>query len=715
MALLAVALPAQESPAQRPEEVVKLDTFKVSTTLGKYAEVTSSSATKFPVDVKDIPSTVQVMNAAFIDDINAETLGDIYPYVVGMSQNSTAINDFNLRGFSSTGGGPSNLHSIQFDGLPGLTSRHGSPGASNVDRVEVLRGPASLLYGRIQPGGLINVVTKRPQAKQQVTVSGSMMTYDGYTSNFGVDNGYTVTVDATGAIDAQAHSMYRLIVNREDINSFRNYVGDDNWFIYPSYTYRWSADTSLTLQMEISREKHLFDSVLVAPFNNIDNLPAYNTTYQEPTDMEFDNGVAGSVFFKHVFHNGWTLEASTRSTFQAAARQMLVQNTLNSVLPVENSTVVRVLQHIKNQNHYDFGDVHVSGNLGEGFLKHTILLGASYGDQSQDQNRFGFGNKVPAINVYNPVIGVTPYPPDGTGLNHVGIQGTDYGMYASDYLKFGDHWRALAGIRWDGSKNTNTDLITGRINKQDGSKGLPQLGLIYDTGSVSLYGSYAGSYFPNTLTAYDANNNSNFPPLTATQVEVGAKSDFRDHTVSVSLAAYKIHMKNVLEATTAFTAQGNPISILSGAQETRGLELQGSWLPVPNWQFSLGSSYMPFAKTLESTNPALVGLRLANNPKFQNSFWTRYNVPDGRLRGLGVGLGIINQSGRSSGTSAATFISSPGYTRVNPSLYFKWRNYSVSLSVQNLLQQKHILALASPIKVVPGEPRKIVFSLKTSF
>ena len=221
--LLPVAgLCAQEAaPANPPAgEVVQLQTFTVTTAIGKYVESMTSAGSKLPMDMKELPNTVQVLNASFLNDTLAQNLDDVYGYVVGMTRVATGATDFNLRGFTSNGAGL-NLHNMQVDGLPGLTTRFGSPNTSNIERVEVLKGPASMLYGLINPGGMINLVTKVPKEKRSTTVTGTLSTYAGDISSLGDKFSYSGTLDTTGPIDAGKHWLYRLIVKGEDRDSFR--------------------------------------------------------------------------------------------------------------------------------------------------------------------------------------------------------------------------------------------------------------------------------------------------------------------------------------------------------------------------------------------------------------------------------------------------------------------------------------------------------------
>jgi iron complex outermembrane receptor protein len=196
---LAVRLAAQAAP-KPAEEVVRMEEFKVTSMIGTYAETTSSAVAKIPLDLRDLAQAVQVLNTNFLGDLRALTMDDVYPYIVGLACESNQNTSFQLRGMSM-GTGNSAI-STQVDGLPGTSSRYGSPTTANVERVEVLRGPTSVMYGQANPGGLLNMVTKKPKEIRQGLLSVGVATFAGHTSDFGSDVSFINMLDVTGPIDA---------------------------------------------------------------------------------------------------------------------------------------------------------------------------------------------------------------------------------------------------------------------------------------------------------------------------------------------------------------------------------------------------------------------------------------------------------------------------------------------------------------------------------
>lgn len=714
LAPVASLLAQTAAPAAPQGETVQLEKFTVTTAIGKYVETATSAGSKIPMDLHELPNTVQVLNASFLNDTLAQNLDDVYGYVVGMTRVATGATDFNLRGFTSNGAGL-NLHNLQVDGLPGLTTRFGSPNTSNLERVEVLKGPASMLYGLINPGGMINLVTKVPQEKRGTSVTGTFSTYAADISSFGAKFSYSGTLDTTGPIDQGKHWLYRLIVKGEDKDSFRKNNFYTNFYLYPSLTYRWSNDTSLTLQAEMIKEKRLADYVgLVVPFNDLAYLPAFDTNYNNPTDYERDEGEALSTSFRHNFSNGWTLRFASRMAVNENGRQQLDFNLLTSKLPVETSTYRRAYRHFLpgRNNTVDFYDANLYGDFTTGAVKHTVLVGASYDLDEQNTNRAAQGPNVAVIGVYATPAPVA-YPADGTGAQVTNTDYKNFSGYLSDHLTIGRHWRPSFGLRYEKQKGHTINRTTGVASSGNAASLVPSAGLLYlVTNQLSVYASYSESFIPNSLTAFDANDRNGFDPETANQIEIGSKAEFLDGKLNATISLYDIRKENVLQATGTFTPAGNAISQLNGGERSKGIEIQAAWQPMPHWQMQAGVSFQQ-ATITASTTPALVNSRILDSPRTTANFWTRYNVPDGAWRGLGLGLGVTYQGSRP--TSLAPIVL-PSNTLVDTAVYYQWRRFNLAVNVANALDRKYIASSSVNRRgLVPGLPRTVTLTLRVNF
>ncbi|MDB6165308.1 MAG: ferrichrome-iron receptor, partial [Lacunisphaera sp.] len=458
---------AQTAAASADDKVVVLETFQVSTTISTYAQQNSSTGSKVPVQQRDLPATVQVMNASFIGDLRAQTTEDIYPYVIGMSRESNQANTFTLRGMSESLG--NSLQSVQIDGMPGLSSRYGAPSTASIDRLEILKGPASVLYGQANPGGLLNIVTKKPQAVRHNVLTTAVASYAGMTSGLGSDVGFTTSLDSTGPLDANKHWLYRLIVNYDLPESFRNDVFGRAFHVFPMLTYAPDSDTELTLQLEYGHETRVHDDGMPTPFNLVANLASMEIVYNSPNDRDFDDGYVGVLTFKKILANKWTMHAAYRSVYFSGGRFALEFQSIASKTPLDTSTVTRRLRNQGNYRRYNFLDWNIYGDLGPENFRHTLLVGVNGGREFNDLPRFAFGPSVAPINYYHPA-NDTPYPtvnfpvagstngvvtsttPPTTGLPTRVLRIATYDNYAgyvSDQIKIGSHWHAALGLRYE--------------------------------------------------------------------------------------------------------------------------------------------------------------------------------------------------------------------------------------------------------------------------
>jgi len=277
--------------AMAAEEAQSVETVVVVGQQNSYLNPSVSTATKTAIDPLETATTVNVINRQFLDDIRAERLSDAYGYTTGLSSTGPSANDFTLRGMKA------DLNSIQVNGLPGLASRFGSPTTANVERVEILKGPASILYGQIQPGGLVNIVTKKPQEVASISYDVSGQTFATDVSSIGDDNSFTGTIDATGPLNESKSWLYRFIATAEDTHSYRDDAGAENYYIFPSLTYRHNAVTDVTFGLELQSESRVADQGLFVLNNDINQIASVDTNYQSSDDTNNDEGLVAFASF----------------------------------------------------------------------------------------------------------------------------------------------------------------------------------------------------------------------------------------------------------------------------------------------------------------------------------------------------------------------------------------------------------------------------------
>ncbi|MEY2877663.1 MAG: hypothetical protein RLZZ15_43 [Verrucomicrobiota bacterium] len=736
-ALTAPLASAQAPAAKSDDEVVKLEAFKVSTTLDSYAQSSSSMASKLPMDVKELASSLSILNSAAITDRNAVILTDVVAYVVGATASQNSVNGFSFRGFPNTG---SYTQNIQFDGLMGATLKKGGSSASNVDSLEFLKGPNGVLYGQMNPGGLLNIVTKNPKEIRENTVRVTVGTFSGAFSDFGRRHTETVSLDSTGPVGQSKRLFYRLVVDVGHSPNSRPGNWNNASSIYPALTYKWSPQTFLTLKGEISQDFRRQDDGVIPIFTNntaFGPTATYftaplNTVYQETRDKATDRGQAGALRFQTVIGD-WTVRVNGRSVWHLDVVRELTVNNANTFNPTSTfarptSTLRRQYNYVKNGHRYNFVDANIYRVFTAGKIKQTLLGGLGGGGEFFGNARLAFGPNqtvAQAIALTNPIIDqVADYPAVPAGVtNQVTWQGA-LGAYVSDQIKIGDKLNLSLGLRRDrqrvhGQNTLNPTLTTFATELKANTR---QLGAVYAiTPQISAYGSWSESIKPQTNIAYDVNGNSNFPPETGEQYEGGLKFSTPSRHVNITLATYEITRTNVVVPSgTNFTVPtgsatvGQAISRLDGKQTSKGTELEVQWQPIPNWQLQAGYAYSKAIIAASTRNPTSVGLDLANAPRKSASFWTRYNFAQGGLKGLGVGTGLVYVGDAWAGDPTTTvYYRLASWSRVDSSVYYKWSRYNVALNIQNLLDRRYIASAQSALTLNIGEQRKFTLSIST--
>jgi len=739
------ALAQTATPTNTADDVVRLDAFQVTTTLGHYTDTVSVSAMKVPIPQINLPFSVQGLNAAFLADVRTSRLEDAFGYITGLNKQGDAANQFSLRGFSAAG---SNLQSLQIDGLPGPTSRFASPPSINVERLEVLKGPTSVLYGQANPGGLLNVITKSPQATRRTTLSTFVSTFAGQTSSFAEANSYTVSLDTTGAIDGAKKWLYRLIVSYEDQDSFRDYYYQKNKYFYPSLTYRWSADTFITFKGDLIREERQANDGLAVPFLNVAFLPPVNVSYTAPDAIDKDSGESLTAVFQTRVLDRWTARATYRATYHTdsrsaleAAQQAIVSNAADYTL----STIGRRFRLQENVKRYNFVDANIFGSVGPETFKHMVIVGVNGGKEWLDTDTIAQGGTNPAltpVNLYRsvPDIGVGSTFP--TAFTNAGLTAQrrrqtpfwNYGFYASDHMTLGRYFDASLGVRYDrqDSYQKTTARATGIATglKQQATKTVPSAGLVFHpTPGFSLYASYCEGFKPQAPGNVDINDNPGFPSETSSQIEFGVKADAFDRRLTGGIGVYEIKKENVLTGTGTTSPTGSPIANLSGLQESKGVEVNVAYQPKPYWQIQVGYTYID-ARVKTSTTAILPGALLDNTPRNAGNLWTRYNVPKGPFKGLGFGYGFIYSGQRQAiitnvpttitinpitrAVTATGRLELPGFSRSDLAVYYRRGRLDYAVNVGNIFDRRFIAGAipADATRLKPGDPRKITFSVK---
>jgi len=692
----------------------------------RFISAAGSSAMKMNLPARDTPFSISTYSQSFIHAVEAQEVSSLYPYMTGIERAGNTGYDIVFRGFSS---GANDTNSILVDGLPGLGTRFGSPVTIGVERIDVVRGPASVINGQEQPGGFINLVTKKPQVEPSYELSATGTGYSGQGIGIGEKPGFDVAGDATGPIAGNDHFLYRLVVDDTNQDTFRAFSYNRNLYIAPSLTWRFTDATKLTLAYNYQRLRFSYDTYLVVPNNDITQVAPITTRYQQPSDYETEQGSTVSSFFDHSFANGFSFHVATRDVWHTDKAQGYDVVGFDTKRPGYLTRRARG-QLNKRGNHSI--DAHLLMPLDLYGIKQQMVVGLADSRTTADLDRLQFFNAPSTgpqsldISIYNPdyngvpALSTLPLYAKGQGsnLNDRYSVTDEFGAYMADMITFSQHWKASLGVRYSTDKQrtqgeaTVSTLASPEVEKTN-HKVLPMGGIVYQPNdNFSLYASYATSFVPPSPTALDVNGVNSFVPTFATQYEIGEKDDFLHGRVSSTLALYRIEETDTLNAV---TSPAGTYYVQVGKALSKGAEFEINARPLPNWQLTAGAAYTN-ARVTDSTVPQQVGAREPNVPIMAEHLWSRYQFTTRALNGLGWGLGLIHEGERQGflPTAKAAPLSMPGYNRVDTALYYDYGDYTFTFKIENVLDKTYYQSsgLTGDIALTPGNPRMFTLSAR---
>ena len=674
--------------AQDVQPVEELETVTVIGTRERaYRAVVAPTANKSDTSVKETPFSIQTVTRELIEDRGVTTFGEAVRTVPGLTPQVGwgGSNDrFRLRGFATSANLKNGFRRSVFAPVDELV---------NIEQIEVLKGPASALYGRFEPGGVVNLVTKKPLATDRTQFDFSV----------GSDDFYRATVDTTGGISDTLR--YRLTGSWQDNNSFRDFVDAQTTFVSPVFQWTLSPDTRLTAEFEFGKRKSAFDR----GFGNSPlflDVPIRNNYAERDARLDNDSSVA-SLTLDHRLASGWDLRAGVQMSYAKTDALWYPYG----FSPIDMTDPSNPMVNRRKQRSIDKQtDVNLMAELSKRFelggMRHRVLIGADASrdrwDFTADANigPFGFPTNLP-IDLYNPVHGNTvagPLLPYDSSL----YTGRSIGLYVQDEIELSKQWRVLLGLRHDRAHSTaRADyLIVDDTLKRDDNATSPRIGVTFTPSeAVSFYASWAKSFLVEPFNGM-LRSGSLPAPSKGEQFEVGAKFSLLDGRLEPTLAVFDIRRKNgVVSDPTDFD-----YVVQVGEQRSRGWELDLPFTITPQWR--LLASYTDLkAEVTEDTDPALQGKLLANAPRRTASFWSTYDL-GGTAQGLSIGLGA-NYVGARQANSSNSF-ELPAYTRWDANATYRFgenQRYKLQFTIQNLTDKRYYDSGGAFVPTYPGAPR----------
>jgi iron complex outermembrane receptor protein len=666
------------------------------------------SALKIDTPVRDIPLSVQSYTSSFMKAIESSNVADLYNYTTGVSRSGQTGVDFVIRGIRA-----SNTGNIQYNGLPGLAARFNSPSTENVERIEILKGPSSVLYGQAQPGGVINIVTKKPQAERANVLDIRGGSFLGRDASFGDRNKYRLGGDFTGPIDKGRKLLYRLVASYDSEQTFRDSADNKDLYIVPSLSWLGWEGAIVNFEVEYRRTRTALDSGLVAPRNDITLVAPIHVRYQEPADFLNEDGKTATLTVKKLFGAGVTWSASWRSVWHQDDTKGFENLGITGL-----TTVTRRDRHQLNSRRYHYLDTTLAKTVATGSVRHKLLFGINGGYELTDFDRVQFASGASLnVDLFAPVYGAAELPLRAD--THRYTPAWSYGTYLTDQIELSPRWKGLAGLRYDRRDSEERELrINPRVRSKSSDAVLPVVGLVFQPNPIwSLYGSFATSFTPPPPGVMDARGENPFGPERGRQFEAGVKADLGGGRGEASLSLFEITKDDVL-----ITLVAGSVNDQIGQERSRGLEATLSHRILDNWQAIAGYTFTDSTVTKDS-DLVRVGSRIANAPRHSANLWSRYDVKDGRLKGLGVGVGLV-YSGERAGTirgstSNLPVLKLPSYFRVDAGLYYVADRYELTARMVNLTDElyyeSNLGTTTTSLNIRPGAPRTATLSMRVKF
>ncbi|HGK4770799.1 TonB-dependent siderophore receptor [Enterobacter roggenkampii] len=658
-----------------------------------YQPLNTSTATLTNMPMLDIPQVVNTVSDQVLEDQHATTLDEALYNVSNVVQTNTlggTQDAFVRRGFGANRDG-----SIMTNGLRTVLPRSFN---AATERVEVLKGPASTLYGILDPGGLINVVTKRPEK----TFGGSL---SATSSSFG---GGTGQVDVTGPIDG-TRLAYRLTGEYQDEDYWRNFGNERSTFIAPSLTW-FGDDATVTVLYSHRDYKTPFDRGTIFDLNTKKAVDVdRKTRFDEPFNVTDGQSDLAQLNAEYRLNSQWTAK------FDYSYSQDKYSDNQARVMAYDAKTGnltrrVDATQGSTQRMHSTRADL--QGNVDIAGFYNEILTGVSYENYDLLRTDMMRCKNVKGFNIYHPVYGklnkcttVSAADSDQT------LKQESYSAYAQDALYLTDKWIAVAGMRYQyytqyAGKGRPFNVNTDSRDEQ----WTPKLGLVYKlTPSVSLFANYSQTFMPQSSIASYIGD---LPPETSNAYEVGAKFDLFDG-VTANIALFDIHKRNVLYNE---SVGGETIAKTAGRVRSQGVEVDLAGSLTENTNIIASYGYTD-AKVLE--DPDYAGKPLPNVPRHTGSLFLTYDIHNAFAGNtLTLGGGGHGVSRRSATNGADYYL--PGYFVADAFAAYKMKlQYPVTLqvNVKNLFDKTYYTSSIATNNLGNqiGDPREVQFTVKMEF
>ena len=731
-----------------------------------YTSNTARSATGTDTSLFDTPRSIQVVTELAMEQQQAQDLRDVLQNVSGViasAKTGNTTDSFSIRGIDSA---------TIFQNGYNLNGSAIRVQTANIDKVEVLKGPAALLFGQSSAGGIVNVITKKPQQES----------YNSIAAHFDKFGQKRVELDSTGAINEDGSLLYRFVGSLEESDTFRKTDDFDHvsrGLIAPSLTWHVDDRNSLTASFEWIDSSLPRSRGTVLVEDDAGNLALADVPrsrrFGEAGDSSDTIQQTATLDFTHVFQNDWQMDSSfvyqannsnTHNVNAAAGIGTVtseflpgISNVIAGISTVNFNAVpasgdlVRIVNQFSNNSESYFGSLRFTGSEVWGGIEHSVVAGLDYNHRDTvrvDSQPFlspsdvfigplsAFAGLVPSTSLFSQLSILNIYDPDYgldlssfTDVSKSDTTDKQLGLFVQDTMELSDEWTLALGLRVDRFKrdSTSTSYLTALpgtfsqvgfvedTQKQDLSQDTiyeasPNAGLIFQPiTNVSIYTSYSEAFEPNDQSVNTLTGETeNIDPTTSEQYELGVKTSLLDNDLTFNLAYFDITRENVASGTDSLTG----VTLVNGEERSKGVEFDANLRISDNLNLLFAYAYIDAEIKGGDNN----GNRVFGIPKHSASVWGSYQLNQGDLNGLGVAGGAVYR-GKAFVDSANTF-ELDSYTTFDITTFYttsvaKDKTLRLQLGVKNLTDKQYYVASNNSLDIGVGRPRTFFGSIAVEF
>jgi len=661
-----------------------------------YVATKANSALKSDAPLFKTAQSVSVVTREQLDQKQARTLTDALEGVAGVEAGKLGRrgwDDFIIRGQTSS-------DSVYVDGLRiGQSSPTPSVAAeiSGMDQVQILKGPASINFGLVAPGGMVNLVNKRPEAE---SFARATMTYGSYNLKEGTfDLNYSPSNSEKGA--------FRLNGRISDQDDPTDYVYFKNFYISPSYNFDLGDNTDLSVIASYQHREYIRQQGLpvIGTLKDNPNGPIDRSLYiGDPNFGKYEADVYRTGYtFKHTFDNGWNLNQN----FAVQKTEMDGQAVFAQTKKFWADSTYTTINRANNSRHQIIDNLSfaIDNRLNKQFdlygTQHDVNIGVDAFQEKSDytNDKYNIGN----LNIYDPVYGqAVELTENVRNINRLKY----LGLYLRDRIQLNDQLLLSLSGRQDWAQTQTRSLVNSNASKQSDNAFTGSASVMYTLNDiVAPYVSYATSFTPNSGT--DVNSNP-FKPEKGKQVEVGMKLQSPDQRIQGAIAWYDLKRQNVVVNDSV-----NPNEkVQRGEQLTRGIETELSAVILEGLKLTAAYTYTIDAEISKDANASNVGKALDNIPEHAYSLSARYKFDPASKLGWYIGGGFRGETYK---TMDKLDIHIPGYTVFNTEAGYDAEHWGAQLAIRNLFDKDYYAGALNENLVTLGNPRQINFTVKFNY